>query len=125
MTNEAQAAAEQQRVTLAQQVLTNQPDAVRDEFREAVLRGVVMPGMTPFEAKLAGGAFAYQVKVDSAVWPEKANPLAVLWAQRERPDASLIRMNFKNCTQFSTATATAFSVVFDHGRAKEIKAEGT
>lgn len=125
MTNEAQDAAEQQRVRFAQQVLTEQPETVRDEFREAVLRGVVMPGMTPFEAKLAGGAFAYQVKVDPAVWPENANPLAVLWAQSERPDASYIRMSFKNRSQFSTATATAFAVVFDHGRAKEIKSEGT
>lgn len=125
MSDEAQITAEQQRVALARQVLKDQPKAVRDEFREAVLGGVVMPGMTPFEAKLAGGAFSYQVKVDPAVWPEQANPLAVLWAQTERPDASFIRMNFKNRTQFSSATATAFSVVFEQGKAKEIKAEGT
>ena len=81
--------------------------------------------MTPYEAKLAGGAFAYRVQPDEAVWRPQADPLRVMWAQTQRPDASVIRMTFKNCTQFDSATAVAFSVTFEQGRVKEINKEGT
>ena len=38
-------------------------------------------GMTPFEARLVGGAFAYKLVADKTKWPEHSDPLKVMWAQ--------------------------------------------
>ena len=54
------------------------------------MNGVVELGITPFEARLAGGAFAYKVVADKARWPENADPLKVMWAQSMQADDSEI-----------------------------------
>ncbi|WP_232831084.1 hypothetical protein [Peristeroidobacter agariperforans] len=111
---------ENKRAALAQKVISDDPSAIREEHRDNVLKGVVAVGMTPFEARLAGGAFTYHVKADPAVWPRGANPMRVLEAQTLQPDASVIAMTFRNSTQFATAGAVSFTVEFSQGRVAQI-----
>jgi hypothetical protein len=124
MTEPDRKAAEAERHAFVSRVFAENPQAARAELRDEILGGKIVPGMTPYEAKLAGGTFVYRVQPDEAVWSPQADPLRVMWAQTRRPDSSGIRMTFRNCTQFDSATAVAFSVTFEQGRAKEIKQEG-
>ncbi len=80
-----------------------------------------MIGMTPFEARLAGGAFAYKVIVDKTKWQEHSHPLEVMWAQSTHADNSEIWMTFRNATQFPDKDETSFRVCFEHGRAVKIE----
>jgi hypothetical protein len=116
---------EQQRLAQAQRMIAERPQQVRENFRESILRGIVTLEMTPFEAQLAGGGFNYKVQPDPAHWPANAHPLAVIRAQSERPDASFIRMTFRNDTQFPGLGTRVFHVTFKHGAAQEITQEGT
>lgn len=117
-------AAEAERHAAALRVLTERPQAVRAELRAEILRGKVLPGMTPYEANLAGGAFTFHVKPDETFWKPDSNPFNVMWGQTERPDDSVIRMTFRNRTQFDSPVPTVFSVQFTRGRAQEITREG-
>ena len=77
--------------------------------------------MTPFEARLAGGAFTYKVVVDKTKWPEHSDPLKVMWAQSMQADNSEILMTFKNSSQFLGDNDATFRVYFEHGRAIRIE----
>ena len=98
----------------------NTPNCFRKLVAPSILKGIVEVGMTPFEAKLAGGAFAYKVVADSSRWPEHSNPLEVMWAQSRLPDKSEIWMVFKNKTQFSENSESSFRVYFEKGHATKI-----
>jgi hypothetical protein len=78
---------------------------------------MVLIGMTPFEARLAGGAFAYKVVADKTKWSEQSDPLKVMWAQSMQADDSEIWMTFKNLSQFPGSNDTVFRVYFERGRA--------
>jgi len=78
-------------------------------------------GMTPFEAKLAGGAFAFKVVADAARWPTNSDPYKVMWAQSLLPDNSEIWMTFKNSTQFPDEPECMFRVHFRRGKVIEIE----
>ena len=117
-------AVEAERYAFATRIFAEQPQAARAEVRDEILLGRVVPGMTPYEAKLAGGAFSYRVKPDEAYWSADSDPFTVMWTQTERPDSSVICMRFGNRTQFDSSTTVPFSVVFERGRVKEIKQEG-
>ncbi|WP_198683853.1 hypothetical protein [Peristeroidobacter agariperforans] len=125
MSDDKERMGDEARVALAQRMIAERPQHVREQYREAILSGIVTLGMTPFEAKLAGGGFAYKVQPDPTRWPSNANPLAVIFAQSEQPDASYIRMTFRTDTQFPGAGTRAFHVVFKQGAAQEIVQEGT
>lgn len=77
--------------------------------------------MTPDEAHMAGGSFAYKVVADQTRWPENSDPLEVIWAQSTQPDDSEIWMMFKNETQFPGAGEVPFRVTFSRGRAVSIE----
>ncbi len=104
----------------AESMFEKHPEIFPEQFRPLILRGQIELGMTPFEAKLAGGAFFYKVDADQAVWPEHPDPFKVMWAQSLAPDNSEIWMTFSNATQFPGEPEGAFRVHFQHGKAVDI-----
>jgi hypothetical protein len=81
--------------------------------------------MTPFEAKLAGGSFAFKVVADTSRWAVNADPYNVMWTQSIMPDESEIWMTFKNKSQYPDEYERVFRVYFRRGKAIKIeKVEG-
>lgn len=109
------------RNSYAQTMFAQHPELFPEERRESILDGVVLIGMTPFEARLAGGAFAYKVVADKAKWPEHSDPLKVMWAQSMQADDSEIWMTFENASQFSGDNEATFRVYFERGWAVKIE----
>jgi len=112
----------EERRDYALRMFAEQPAYFPIAHRASILEGRVLIGMSPFEARLAGGAFAYKVEADSKVWPPHADPFDVMWRQSEAPDDSRIVMTFQNATQFPGEPAQRVAVRFEHGRAVEIVA---
>lgn len=110
-----------ERKNYALKTIAKHPQSFREIYRNAILDGRVELGMTPFEAKLAGGAFFFEVMADSSKWPDGTDPYKVMWTQTESPDKSEIWMIFKNSTQFSTEFDCAFRVYFKQGKAVNIE----
>ena len=77
--------------------------------------------MSPYEARLAGGAFYFEVEADPANWPANADPFDVMWKQSTHPDDSKIWMTFETATQFPDVGKHRFEVYFAKGKAVEIK----
>jgi hypothetical protein len=114
-----------ERKDFAVKTLAEHPDWVAAQYKDSVLAGRVELGMTPYEAKLAGGAFFFNVSADKEHWGRGADPYDVMWAQTFKPDNSQITMTFKTSTQFLPPEETIFRVFFDKGRAVKIeKVEG-
>lgn len=107
----------EERKSYAQTMFAQHPELFPEDRRQSILDGVVVLGMTPFEARLAGGAFAYKVVADKTKWPEQSDPLKVMWAQSMQADDSEIWMTFKNLSQFPDGNDTTFRVYFEHGHA--------
>lgn len=105
----------------AQTMFAQHPELFPEDRRQSILDGVVLIGMTPFEARLAGGAFAYKVVADPLRWPTNADPYKVMWAQSMLPDKSEIWMIFKNSTQFPGEGECRFRVYFEQGCASKIE----
>lgn len=97
------------------------PQIFPEDRRKFILKGIVTKGMTPFEAKLAGGEFFYSVKADQRKWPKNSDPLKVMWAQSMQPDDSEIWMTFKNNSQFMEQGKVSFRVYFKQGTALKIE----
>jgi hypothetical protein len=102
-------------------LFTQYPERYAELHRQAILNGVVVLDMTTLEAKLAGGAFAYQVKPDASTWSKDANPLRVIDAQAQAPDETQIWLTFQNTTQVGKNIACSFRVHFQRGRAVAIE----
>lgn len=111
----------EERNKYAQTMFEQHPELFPEENRSSILNGIVMLGMTPFEARLAGGAFTFRVVADKAHWSDDSDPLKVMWGQSMRPDNSEIWMTFKNSSQFSTTFENIFRVYFEHGKAIKIE----
>lgn len=112
-----------ERKSYAQTMFAQHPELFPENRRLSILNGVVTLGMTPFEARLAGGAFAYKVIADKAKWPQHSDPLKVMWAQSMQADNSEIWMMFKNSSQFfqEIKGEVSFRVYFEHGSAVRIE----
>lgn len=106
-----------ERINYSNMMFVEHPELFPVEHRQSILNGRIDIGMSPFEAKLAGGAFYFKVIPDKAVWPEKYDPYKVMWTQSLRPDNSFIKMTFTNGSQFSGEGVVAFEVVFENGKA--------
>lgn len=89
--------------------------------QEYIKSGQVVLGMTPYEAYLAGGAFAFKVVADSEVWGLNPDPYDVMWKQSTHPDRSQIWMTFKNTTQYATEGVQTFRVFFENGLLTQIE----
>jgi hypothetical protein len=114
----------EERNNYAQTMFAQHPELFPEDRRQSILDGVVLIGMTPFEAKLAGGAFAYKVVADKAKWPEHSDPLKVMWSQSIQADNSEIWMTFKNSSQYLDMGDTSFRVYFERGSAIKIEKLG-
>ena len=110
---------EQERMASAEQYLAKRPE-IADALRRSILQGKVVLGMFPDEAHAAAGAFAYSVKPDPK-WGERYYPPAVIFSQRNNPDASQITMTFCNKTQFDTSEPVSFTVHFEKGKVVRIQ----
>lgn len=108
----------------ARTMFAQHPELFPEDRRKSILDGVIVLGMTPFEAKLAGGAFAYKVVPDKTLWPDNSDPIQVMWAQSLKVDNSEIWMVFKNSSQYSGQSDTSFRVYFERGSAIKIEKLG-
>jgi hypothetical protein len=90
------------------------------EVQRDILKHKIIVGMTPQEARLAGGGFFYKVEADPLRWPRGSDPLVVIGRQATQPDESKITLTFRNATQFDTPEPTTFRVEIRRGRVTEI-----
>ncbi len=105
----------------ALQVFKNHPEKIPFAIQEKILAGQIVLGMTPYDAYLAAGAFAFKVIADPAIWKSNADPYKVMWAQSVCPDNSQIWMTFKNNTQYLSEGTQSFRVFFRGGKALNIE----
>lgn len=110
-----------ERKIYAQTLFDQHPESFPENRRDLILKGRIELGMTPFEARLAGGAFAYEVIADPSRWPPNTDPFKVMWAQSVSPDNSEIWMTFKNSTQFPGGAECLFRVHFQRGNAVDLE----
>ncbi len=90
-------------------------ECFREEFRESIYKRVVVKGMWPAEAFLAGGGGIYRVKADPKKWEKRAYPRLVMKAQCTDPDDSEIEIDFRNSSQYSGGVVRKFTVRFENG----------
>lgn len=110
----------QKRRNEALQVFKDHPNKISRQIQEKILAEEVVLGMTPYDAYLAAGTFAFKVIPDAAQWAKNADPYKVMWAQSTSPDDSQIWMIFENATQYPDEGKMPFRVAFRHGKAVEI-----
>lgn len=106
---------------IARKTFAEYPGLFPMERRQSILDGRIILGMTPYEAKLAGGAFFFRVIADKARWPAGTDPYKVMWRQSIEPDDSEIWMTFRNATQFPGEGERVFRVHFQRGKAVGIE----
>ena len=111
---------DQKRLEFAKETIQQYGDKISQQTQENILEQRIVLGMSPYEAYMAGGAFAFKVQADPSKWPGNANPYHVMWAQTTRPDNSRIWMTFETTTQFPEKENTRFRVFFEQGKAIEI-----
>lgn len=104
-----------ERLDYFKKVQEQTPDDYRKQYTQTIINGVVVKGMTPYEAYLAGGQFAYRVSADEEVWPAGSDPMQVIWMQTDQPDNSEIIMMFNNSTQYKSTTLIPFRAIVDKG----------
>ena len=109
-----------QRLDFAKEAIRLYGDEISVEAQKNILEQKVTLGMTPYEAKLAGGAFYFKVEADPKFWPAGANPHAVMDKQSVKPDESKIWMTFETETQFPGHGKQRFVVYVFNGKAVEI-----
>lgn len=103
------------RLEYFKRVQEQNPEDFRKEYTITIQKGIIVEGMTPYEAYLAGGQFAYKVTADKAVWPEGSDPMRVMWMQTHKPDNSEIWMMFNNQTQYKSKKPIPFRILVDKG----------
>lgn len=101
-------------------IFKDYPDKISSQIQEKILAEQVVIGMTPYDAYLAAGTFAFKVIADPAKWRADADPYKVMWRQSTQPDESQIWMTFENDTQFAGEGVQSFRVSFRNGKAIEI-----
>jgi hypothetical protein len=97
------------------------PGKFTEEVIAAYRSRRIIPGMDPYIAARAGGAFQYEVEADPSRWPSGSDPLNVIYSQARHPDASQIRMVFENATQFPATGRTRFLVIVEHGLVAKVE----
>jgi len=105
---------------LAKETILLYGDEIPAAAQENILKQTISLGMSPYEAKLAGGAFFFKVDADLKKWPANTPPLEVMWAQSTQPDDNKIWMTFENRTQYPGDDAVKFTVEFTQGVASNI-----
>lgn len=104
----------------AKQAIRLYGNQIPAQTQKNILDQKVTLGMSPYEARLAGGAFFFKVIADPENWPENSDPYNVMWTQSTHPDNSQIWMTFETATQFPHEGRQRFQVYFLQGKAIEI-----
>jgi hypothetical protein len=110
-----------QRLQYVIKMLGERPDLYSEKYRQPIIKGQIQMGMSPHEARLAGGAFVFTVRADPSRWPANADSYNVMAAQSASPDDSEITMIFRNKTQYADEGEQSFRVIFRKGRVFEIE----
>ena len=110
----------QEALDLALEKIRLHGDKIPAETQKNILIQRVVEGISPNEARLAGGAFFFKVEADTKVWPPHSDPLVVMNRQSVAPDDSKIWMTFQNETQFPAEGMRRFTVEFARGKAVKI-----
>lgn len=108
-------------IDLVQKKYQESPTLFRNEFRDFIEKRVVVKGMWPTEALLAGGGGVYKIKADPAIWEKNSDPFDVMNAQCVNPDNSQIEIAFKNHWQFQGGVNSGFVVRFSNGVVVDIE----
>ena len=111
----AVASANAQTADSMEQIFIAHPEKFSSEIIAAYRAKRIVPGMDPYLASRAGGAYQYRVEADPAKWATDYDPLRVIQAQAMHPDQSKIWMTFENSTQFPGQAGTRFKVTVEHG----------
>lgn len=111
-------------LAIAKETIRLYSDQIPINAQNAILEQKVTLGMSPYEAKLAAGAFYFKVQADSTIWPPDADPNIVIAKQATHPDNSKIWMTFETATQFPSDGLTRFTVFFEKGQAVKIEKTG-
>jgi len=94
-------------------------------FKEGIRSGVVVAGMCPLQAFAAAGLPGpYMVRRDRAKWSGDIPPPAIIEAQCQAPDESVIELMFRNKTQFASPEPRVFRVRFVKGKVVLIDQKG-
>jgi hypothetical protein len=117
--SERLAVKERDRLEHAQRYIRGRKD-LGPELQSAILKGEIVPGMFPDEARAAGGDAGTAIQRDPR-WPASATDEEILDAQRFKPDSSRIHITFRNRTQFNTSDPVSFKVHFKDGKATRIE----
>jgi hypothetical protein len=112
---------DQKRLAFAKETIRLYGNMIPASAQRGILEQRVLIGMSPYEAKLAGGAFHYKLQADPKVWPSGADPYVVMDRQSLKPDESKIWMSFQNDTQFPGEGEQRFSVFITNGRVQTIE----
>jgi hypothetical protein len=110
-----------ERLEFAKKAIRLYGDKIPPQSQNSILEQKITIGMSPYEAKLAGGAFYYKVEADPEKWPTNSDPLAVIDKQSIAPDESKIWMTFETETQFPGEGKQIFTVYFYNGKAQTIE----
>ena len=94
-------------------------------LKEGISSGVVVAGMCPLQAFAAAGLPGpYMVRRDRSKWSEDTPPPAIIEAQCEAPDESVIELMFRNTTQFASPEPRVFRVRFVKGKVVLVDQKG-
>ena len=110
-----------ERLEIAVEAIKKHGDQIAVDKQKSILEQKIVLGMTPYEAKLAGGAYFFHVKADPSVWMPNADPNIVISAQTAKPDNSKIWLTFETTTQFLDEGLSRFVVYFEQGKAINIE----
>ena len=111
---------DEKRLKFAVETIRLYGSQIPQQAQVAILEQLVTLGMSPYEARLAGGAFYFKVEADPANWPANADPFNVMWKQSTHPDNSKIWMTFETATQDPELGTQRFEVYFTKGVAVQI-----
>jgi hypothetical protein len=112
---------DKERLEFAKETIRLFGDKIPEEAQKGILKQQVLIGMTPYEAKLAGGAFYFKVQADPKNWKPNANPHVVMDRQSVSPDKSKIWMTFENETQFPGESKQRFTAYIFNGKVQSIE----
>lgn len=114
----------EQVLAIAKEDIAKYGEYIPLDKQKAILNQKVVIGMSPYEAKLAAGAFKYGLQADPK-WPPNTDPLRIIYAQSLHPDDSKIFMIFETETQFPGEGRVAFRVDFKRGKAVKISTDNS
>ena len=111
------------RLEFAKKTIALYGDKIPKSAQENILLQKITIGMSPYEAKLAGGAFFFKVTADRKVWPPDAHPdpYVVMDKQSVAPDDSEIWLTFKNATQYPGEGMIRFTAYITKGKVQSIE----